>query len=166
MGTTVAAAEASAVAAAEQTGRIDRVPVDWIEAPGKDSFEVEMTCSRRGSRCVEEQAAEAVVGRGSAAGAVVGIEVAVAVTGQRRSLVEADRMHQAIVPVVFALEVVRAMGFEKQLTVAGRMDWMEQTFGIAFSSKRGWTVPGAAGIAVCPEEGSWVPVGVVASAEA
>jgi len=138
VGTTVAAAEASAVAAAEQTDRIGRVPVDWIEAPGKDSFEVEMTCSRRGSRCVEEQAAEAVVGRGSAAGsagAVVGIEVAV--IGRRRSPVEADRMHQAIVPVVFALEVVRAMDFEEQLITVCQMDLKEQMFETVFSSRRG-----------------------------
>lgn len=141
MGTTVAAAAgAAAVAAAEQTGRIDRVQVDWIEAPGKDSFEVEMTCSRRDSRCVEEQAAEAVVGRDSAAaggsaGAAVGIEVAV--IGRRRSPVEADRMHQAIVPVVFALEVVRAMDFEEQLITVCQMDLKEQMFETVFSSRRG-----------------------------
>lgn len=136
----VAVAEASAVVAAEQTDRIDRVPVDWIEAPGKDLFEVEMTCSRRGSKCVEEQAAEAVVGRDSAAagsaGAAVGIEVAVAVTGQRRSPVEADRMHQATVPVVSDLGVVRAMGFEEQLITVCRMDSREQMFETVFSSRR------------------------------
>ena len=139
MGITVAAAEASAVVAAEQTGRIDRAPVDWIEAPGKDLFGVEMTCSRKGLKCVEEQAAEAVVGRDSAAagsaGAAVGIEVAV--IGRRRSPVEADRMHQAIVPVVFALEVVRAMDFEEQLITVCQMDSKEQMFETVFSSRRG-----------------------------
>lgn len=172
MGIVVAAAEASAAVAVEQTGRIGRVPVGWIEVPGKDLFEAEMACSRRGSRCAEELAAEVVVDRDSAvvvvaaAGAVVGIEVAVAVVGRRRSPAEVDRMHQAIVLVVFDLEVVQAMGSVGQLTVAGQMDWMEQMFGIAFFSKRDWTVPEAAGIAVCPEEGNWRPEEAVGSAEA
>jgi hypothetical protein len=163
VGTVVAVAEASAVVAAEQTGRIGRVPVGWIEAPGKGSFGVEMACSRRGSRYVEGLAAEAVVDRGfavvvAAAEAAVGIGVVVAVVGLRRSpVVEVDRMHPAIVPVVSDLEVVRAMGFEEQLTVEDQMDWMEQMFVTVSFSKRGWTVAEAveaAGIVVCPEEGS------------
>jgi hypothetical protein len=148
VGIVVAVAEASAVVAAEQTGRIGRVPVGWIEAPGKGSFGVEMACSRRGSRYVEGLAAEAAVGIG----------VVVAVVGLRRSpVVEVDRMHPAIVPVVSDLEVVRAMGFEEQLTVEDQMDWMEQMFVTVSFSKRGWTVAEAveaAGIVVCPEEGS------------
>jgi hypothetical protein len=141
VGIVVAVAEASAVAVAEQTGRIGRVPVGWIEAPGKGLFEVEMACSRRGSRCVEELAAEAVVDRGSvavaAAGAAVGIEiVVVAVFGWRRSPVGVDRMHQAIVPVVSGPEVVIATDFEEQLTVVDQTDWMEQMFVIVSSSRK------------------------------
>lgn len=143
----VAAAEAvAAVDTVEQTGRIGRAPVDWIEAPGKDLFEAEMACSRRGSRCAEELAAEEVVDRGSAAavavvvaavGAAVGIEVAVAVVVRRRSPVEADRRHQAIVLVVFDLGVVAAMGSVAQPIIGCQRDLMEQMFETVFSSKMG-----------------------------
>lgn len=101
-----------------------------------------MACSRRGSRCVEELAAEAVVDRGSAvvvaaAGVAVGIEiVVVAGVGRRRSLVEVGRMHQAIVPVVFGPGVVGAMDFEEQPIVVCQMDLMEQMFVTVFSSRR------------------------------
>lgn len=137
----VAVAEAFAVVAVAQTGRIGRVPADWIEVPGKGSFEAERACSRRGSRCVEELAAEVVVDRGSAvvaaAGVAVGIEtVVVAGVGRRKSLVEVDRMHRAIVPVVFGPGFVGAMDFEEQLIIVGQMDLMEQMFEIVFSSRR------------------------------
>lgn len=118
-----------------------------------------MTCSRRGSRCVEELATEAFVGKGSvvvaAAGVAVGIEVVVAVVGRRRSPVEADIMHLAIVPVASGPEVARAMDFEEQLIIVCRTDWTERMFAIGFFSRRGWTVAEAeaAGIAVCPGEG-------------
>jgi len=59
------------------------------------------------------------------------------VTGQRRSPVEADRMHQAIVPVVSDLEVVRAMDFEEQLITVCQMGLKEQMFETVFSSRRG-----------------------------
>jgi hypothetical protein len=96
-------------------------------------FEAEMACSRRGSRCVGGSA-EVVA---AAAGVAVGIEiVVVAGVGRRRSLVEIDRMHQAIVPVVFGLGAVGAMDFEEQLIVVGQMDLMEQMFVIVFSSRR------------------------------
>ena len=144
MGIVVAAEASAAVAVAvEQTDRIDRVPVGWIEVLGKDLFEIGMVCLRRGSRCAEELAAEVVVDRDSAvvvvaaAGADVGIEVAVAVVGRRRSLAEIDRMHQAIVLVVFDPEVVQAMDSVGQLTIAGQTDWMEQMFGTAFFLRRG-----------------------------
>lgn len=45
----------------------------------------------------------------------------------------------------------------EQLIIVCQMDWMEQMFGIVFSSRRGLTVPGAVGIAAYPEEGSWAP---------
>ena len=101
-----------------------------------------MACSRRGSRCVEELAAEVVADRGSAvvvaaAGVAVDIEiVVVAALGRRRSLFEVGRMHQAIVPVMFGPEVVGAMDFEEQLIVVCQMDLKEQMFVIVFSSKR------------------------------
>lgn len=105
----VAAEAIAAVGTVEQTGRIGRAPVGWIEELGKGLSEAEMAYSRRGWRCVEELAAEVVVDRDSAvvaaAGAAVGIQVAVAVFGRRRSPVEADIMHQAIVLAVFDPEV-------------------------------------------------------------
>lgn len=161
---TVVVAEASAaVAVAEQTGRIDRAPVGWTEALGKDLFEVEMTCLRRDLRCVEELAAEVLVGKDSVA---VGIGVVVVAVGRRRSPVEAGRMHRAIVPVVSDPEVARAKGSEGRLIVVCRMDWMEQMFVTAFFSGMDWMVAEAAGIAVCPGGGNWVLAWVVASAEA
>jgi hypothetical protein len=107
-------------------------------------------------RRVEELAAEMVVGKDSvvvaAAEVAAGIEMVVAEVGRRRSpVVEVDRMHQAIVPVVSGPEVARAMDFEEQLIVVCQMGWMEQMFVIVSFSRRGWTVAEteAAGIAVC-----------------
>lgn len=140
MSTVVAVAVASAV---ERTGRIGRVQADWIEVPGKDWRKAEVGCLHRGLRCVEVPAAEAVAGRGSAAGvaaagiaADIEIVVAAAVV-RRRSPVEFGRRHQVTVLVVSEPEAVRATGFVGQLIVECRMDSRERMFETASFSRKG-----------------------------
>lgn len=139
MSRVVAVAEASAV---EQIGRIDRVPADWTEVPGKDWRQAEVACLSRGLRCVEEAAAEAVVDRGSAgvvaAGTAAGIGiVVVAAAVRRRSPVEVGRRHQVTALVVSEPEAVRAMGSAGQQIVECQMDSKEQMFETGFFSKKG-----------------------------
>lgn len=137
MGIAAAVAEASAVG---RTGRIGRVPADWIEAAGKDWSLAEVPCLRRGLRCVEEPAAEIVDREPAvvvAAVAAADIEIVVAVVAvRRRSPVEVGRRQQATVLVVFELEIVRAMSSVGRPIVVFQMDLREQMSGTEFSLKR------------------------------
>lgn len=139
MSTAVAVAEASAV---ELIGRIGRVPVGWIEGPGRDWRQAEVACLHRGLRCVEEPAAEAVVDRGSAgvAAAEVAADIGIVVVAaavRRRSPVEVGRRHQVTVLVVSGPEVVRAMGSVGQLTVVCQTDSRERMFETESFSRKG-----------------------------
>lgn len=135
----VAVAEASAVG---RIGRIGRVPVGWIEGPGRGWRQAEVACWRRGLRCVEEAAAEAVVDRGSAGVAAAGTAadtgtVVVAVAVRRRSPVEVGKRHQVTALVVSEPEVVQAMGSVGQLIVECQMDLRERMSATEFFSRKG-----------------------------
>jgi len=130
----VVVAEASAV---ERIGKIGRVLVGWIEGPGRDWRQAEVACLHRGLRCVEEPAAEAVVGRGSAGVAAdIGV-VVVAAAVRRRSPVEVGKRHQVTVLVVSGPEAVRAMDSVGRLIVECQMDSRERMFEIESFSRKG-----------------------------